>query len=51
MSQNEQDILEVVDEFTDELRPERIEDEADRLGITVDNLLERIVKETKARLG
>lgn len=48
---NEQDTLEVVDEFTDNLDPDRIEAEAERLGLTVDSLLERVVHEVKTRLA
>lgn len=47
----EDDVSEVVDEFTDELNPPRIESEADRLGISVDELLQRIVTEVKARIA
>jgi len=48
---NEADITEVVDELTDELDPIRIENEAERLGITAEELLHRITKETLSRLG
>lgn len=47
---SEQDILEVVDEFVDNLDPSRLESEAERLGITVEVLLERIVNEAKVRI-
>ena len=47
---NEQDVLEVVDEITDDLDPNRIEDEAERLGIEPLALLDRVFTEAKARL-
>jgi hypothetical protein len=47
----EQEISEVVDEFADELDPIRIRSEAERLGITAESLLDRIVTETKTRIG
>lgn len=46
----EDDIVEVVDEFADALDPSRVEREAERLGLTVAELLDRIVTEVKARL-
>lgn len=49
MSQNQQDVLEVVDEFVDNLDPSRLESEADRLGLTVEALIDRIAVEAKAR--
>jgi hypothetical protein len=47
---NEGDIVEVVDEFVDNLDPPQIASEAERLQITVDGLLDRIIHEVKARL-
>lgn len=44
------DISEVVDELADELNPPRVEREAERLGISVDELLQRVVTEVTARL-
>lgn len=45
-----QDILEVVDEIADDADPIRIENEAERLGLPVDKLLEMVVNEIKARI-
>lgn len=45
-----QDILQVVDEFADALDPDRILAEAERLGLTVAELLRRIVTEVEARI-
>lgn len=50
MSNNEQDISEVVDEFVDELDPTRVEREVERLGLSTEELFDRIVVETKTRL-
>lgn len=48
---SEQDVLEVVDEIADDVDPTRVEDAADRLGLTVDYLLGRVVSEVKTRIG
>lgn len=48
---NEEDIIEVVDEIADDIDPPRIEREANRLGITVEELLERVKKEILTRLS
>lgn len=48
---SEDDVSEVVDELADELDPARVEREAERLGVTVDELLQRVVTEVKARLA
>lgn len=48
---NNDEISEIVDEIVDDLDPARIEREARRLGITVDDLLARIVTEMNARLA
>lgn len=45
-----EEIEETVDEFVDELDPLHVLSEARRHGITVDELLARVVIETKARL-
>jgi hypothetical protein len=45
----ENDIEEVVDEFVDALDVPHLESEAERLGITRDDLLARIMNEAKAR--
>lgn len=47
---SEQDISEVVDEFVDTLNVSRIEDEADRLEITSQGLIDRIANEAKMRV-
>ena len=47
---NETDIVEAVDEIVDDLDVDRLEDEAERLGITPADLLKRVVSETQARL-
>lgn len=47
---SEQHILEAVDKFADSLDPDEVEYEAKRLAITVDDLLQRITVEIKARL-
>lgn len=47
----EEDISEVVDEFVDTLDPLRLDREAERLEITRDDLIARVVNETKARLA
>ena len=44
------DVVEIVDELVDELDPVRVEREAERLGLSVDELLARIVAETKDRI-
>ena len=46
-----QDLLEVVDEITDDLDPARIEQEAERYGLTTDELLGMVVTETRARIA
>jgi hypothetical protein len=48
---NDDEISEIVDEIVDEMNPVRVEREAERLGITVDDLLARIVTEMNARLA
>lgn len=48
---DEDDIVEVVDEIADEVNPDRIDREARRLGISTDELLDRVVVEIKARLS
>lgn len=45
------DVAELVDEITDDLDPERLRREADRLNISVDALLGRVAEEVKARLA
>jgi hypothetical protein len=47
----EEDIVEVVDEIADDVDPPRIEREADRLGLTPDELLNRVVTEVMTRLA
>jgi hypothetical protein len=47
---SENDIVEVVDEIVDDMDPTRVESEAERLGITTDNLIDRCVHEMKSRL-
>lgn len=47
---SENDIVEVVDEIVDDIDPPNIKREAERLGISTDELLDRIVVEVKARL-
>lgn len=48
---NETDIVEAVDEIVDDLDVDRLEDEAERLGITPAVLLERVITEARARLS
>lgn len=48
---NDDDIAEIVDEFVDELNPALLDSEAERLGLTVDALLHRILTEAKARIA
>jgi hypothetical protein len=48
---NEDDVAEVVDEMADELDPVHVLSEANRLGVSVDDLLDRVVAEVKARLS
>lgn len=50
MAELTQDQLEVVDEFVDNLDPSRIEDEAERLGMSPDALLDAIIKEARTRI-
>jgi hypothetical protein len=50
VSMNENDIVEVVDEIVDDVDPSRIEREAERLGISKDELMSRILNELRARL-
>ena len=45
------DEVEVVDEFVYALNTPRLEAEAERLGLTAEQLLDRIVIEAKARIG
>jgi len=45
------EIAEVVDEIVDDLDPPRIEREADRFGMTTDQLIVRVIKELNDRLG
>ena len=47
---SEQDILETVDEAADRLDPVAVEAEAERLGLSVDAFLARVITELKARL-
>lgn len=47
----EDDTSEVVDEIADDLNTERIQREAQRLGISEEELLDRVVVEAKARLS
>lgn len=47
----EDDREEVVDEIVDDMDPVRIDREADRLDLTVDELIARVVTELKARLA
>jgi hypothetical protein len=46
----EQEIMDVVDEFADALNPPVVESEAERLGLTVEELLRRVVAEVQERL-
>jgi uncharacterized protein YidB (DUF937 family) len=48
---NENDIVNAVDEIVDNLDPDDVEREARRLGISTDELLDRITVEIKARLA
>lgn len=48
---DENDVAEVVDEIVDDLDPNRLEDEAERLGIKPVDLLERVITEARARLS
>lgn len=47
---NEDQITEVVDEIVDDLDPVRIENEAERLGITSQVLIDRVANEAKIRV-
>ena len=49
--QRHQDIVDVTDEFVDNLDVTRIVDEAERLGLDADELLHRVMVEARARLG
>lgn len=46
----QQDIIEVVDEFADAINPDRVLDEAERLGLTVEELMERVKVEVMTRV-
>lgn len=48
---NESDVGEVVDEIVDDLDVNRLEDEAERLGLKSAELLERVITEARARLS
>jgi hypothetical protein len=48
---NEQELIDVVDEIVDDLNPPRIESEAERLGVSITELMTRVVKELNARLA
>jgi hypothetical protein len=50
MTDQEQDVLEVVDELADDLDPPRVERRAEQLGLSVDELLGRVVAEVKTRI-
>jgi hypothetical protein len=43
------DLSEVVDEIVDDMDPLRLENEAERLGVTVVELIDRVAVEAKAR--
>jgi hypothetical protein len=47
----ESDIIEVVDEIVDDMNPPRIESEAERLGLTPEELLARVTAEALSRLA
>lgn len=47
--EHEEDIIEVVDEIADQADPARIASEAERLGITTDDLIDRVAFELKVR--
>lgn len=47
---SEQDLLEIVDEMADTLDPTRVEAEAERFGITPEDLIDRVAHELKSRL-
>jgi hypothetical protein len=47
----EQDIVEAIDEYVDDIDPSRIEREAEQYGLTVDEYINRIVNELKVRLA
>lgn len=51
MSAADDQIVEIVDELVDSLDPLTVQREADRLELPVDELLTRVVAETKARLA
>jgi hypothetical protein len=46
----EQDIIDTVDEIVDDIDPVRIEREADRLGLSTDELIERVLHQLKTRV-
>lgn len=48
---DDNDIVEVVDEIVDDLDPMRLEREAHRLALTTEQLLKRVIAETRARLN
>ncbi len=50
MADARQDIEDVVDEFVDDIDSGRFRREADRLGITTEDLLRRVVNELRVRL-
>ena len=48
---SDNDIVEIVDEIVDDIDPRTIEREAERLGLTTDELINRVVTELKSRIG
>lgn len=48
---SDQEIEQVVDEIVDDIKPDDLAEEAEKLGLTADELLNRVVTEVRARLG
>lgn len=48
---SDQDIAEVIDEFVDDLNISRLHNEAERLDISIEDLLIRILNEAKERIN
>lgn len=45
------DVVEVVDEIVDDMDPARIVREAERLGVAIPDLMDRVYNELQARLA